>query len=453
MCARRINFTFGIGILGLPHAVAKSGLLMSAIVVPIIGALSLMTMLWMPEVAARAEGVIGEKSLTPWFRVTYRKFEVNQLCRIFLGGFYQRLYELVMVISLYGALWSFASVAVSSMAANVPLPGITGGQCDYYSSQWIQACETSFLIWGGIFAVIVIFLSCLDFMEQTTFQVTMTFVRFIAFGLMMASAIIAIYTSPGKAGTPGPPYYAGTKLFDVDHMYAILATATFACVTHHSAPGLMQPLQDKMQVRKVFTSSFVTTTLAYVSFGITTYLYFGDSVKPLSTLNWSRYPGYQLGAAVPVWAMSIAGFIVVFPVLDILSVYPLCSITLANSMCEGMPLRWHDTLKKKKFKVVFRLLASVPAIVGLYFVRNLSTILTYTGLVNVVIAFVTPALLQRSSKKFVVQRYGPEFGTTPYSSFASKDAFVWIALAGAFLITALIITGLINAHQAGEILK
>jgi len=53
--------------------------------------------------------------------ITFRKFEVNELCRFFLGPVWQRGYEISVFAYLFGCLWGFTSNFGTSAASIIPL--------------------------------------------------------------------------------------------------------------------------------------------------------------------------------------------------------------------------------------------------------------------------------------------------------------------------------------------
>ena len=80
------------------------------------------------------------------------------------------------------------------------------------------------------------------------------------------------------------------------------------------------------------------------------------------------------------------------------------AITLGNNLlCAFVEDERKQQLRR--FKIPFRLLAACPPIVGGMLVKDLSTILQYTGCVGVLIAFVYPVFLQWKSKQ-ACQKFG-----------------------------------------------
>ena len=164
-------------------------------------------------------------------------------------------------------------------------------------------------------------------------------------------------------------------------------------------------------------------------------LFFGDSIETSSNLNWDKYhggTGYSVEGedgtmkreGVANWAKAIAGYVVVFPALDALAVFPLCTISLGEILLEASssdeeaknPTSW-------KKRLAFRLVGCVPQIVGAAFVSNLSVIANYAGLFTILSYSVCPALLAIYSKRSMM-----EVGLSPkthYETLFSSDPVAW----------------------------
>ena len=69
-----------------------------------------------------------------------------------------------------GALWGYASVFSASFAANIPIPGIHDSTTCNVDSDF-DGCSQLYRIYVGIFALIVLPLSCTELKEQRALQV------------------------------------------------------------------------------------------------------------------------------------------------------------------------------------------------------------------------------------------------------------------------------------------
>eukprot|EP00761_Pharyngomonas_kirbyi_P013833 gb/GECH01013862.1/.p1 GENE.gb/GECH01013862.1/~~gb/GECH01013862.1/.p1 ORF type:complete len:606 (+),score=81.08 gb/GECH01013862.1/:1-1818(+) len=432
-----VNYILGVGVLGIPYAFYQAGLALGPIVLLVLSFLAAIALSWVLETMARAEGIERD---SPEFKIADdRKFEVNQLCRMFLGRFWGGLYEVFVGLYLYGALWSYSTVFAESMALNVPLPV---GPSDnlWYTCNVYQngsgSCTAAYLIYIGIFALIVIPMTCLDLREQKPVQVIMALFRFFAMGLMVLTITVSIFTDPYSLYSPkdqpkdfskgSAPYTGDNSAFSLTGFAPVLPVLVYSQIMHHSAPGLSEPVTKKKRVGHMFYSVFITTFFGYSLLGLVLTLYYGKNISPTCSLNFSYYRGgAAFGESKPWWAYIIQYIIVLFPAIDVCSAFPLNGVTLGNNLLAGF-IGNPETREKRWIRVLFRLLASIPPLIGASRVRQLDTILKYVGLSGFIIAFIYPAFLNMASSKKARQRF--ERFKTMYTTYFTRSVFCWIVI-------------------------
>ena len=376
-----------------------------------------------------------------------RKFEVADLFAFLLGARARVWYVAVLSGYMYGALWAYGTVFASSFSANVPVAFFNGGRtCDIEHER--AACLPSFLTWLAVFALAAIPLACMELAEQVVTQVVMFGARVLVVLLMtgtvvagwgcgggsvvFAPSVGANATAGGGGGRAslGPGLPPGLALFNVGGLAALLPVATYAFIFHHSVPVLAAPVADKASLPSLFRSAFLVCCAAYGALGLIVALGFGSSISAQCNLNWQTYVGCVASKAGGVGAgdaqlpaLVVRFIILIFPALDVLSAYPLNAITLGNNLMAaclgeaalaaapggagaGAPppdAPWYLTTPSSRFatRVAFRLLAAVPPIAAGALSTsagiNLDTILRWTGLIGVAIAFLIPSLLRAAA--------------------------------------------------------
>jgi amino acid permease len=345
------------------------------------------------------------------------KYEIVQLCDIFLGRSYRNSYQICLCFLMISGLFAYTSVFCQSIQSNL-LP---------HSYQ----TDSIYLVIAVLFGVIVVPLSCLDLTDQITVQISLTLLRFVTLFLMIGSAAISMWSNrydsgvyqafhnPDNPSTPGANNNVATdhtnhqlsapyielSLFNFAGMGLMFTSSIFSQLFQHSIPGLIQPIQNKSQIRTIFSWTLITTLVLYITLGSICALYFGHLTLESINLNWNNFTygytkpnflnnansNYQL---VPKSLRAINSLIVLFPALDTVSVFPLIAITLGNSLFSTLP-----SLGKKGN----RILAALPPILGSVFIRDLSSIIRIAGVFGIGIALITPALLQLVSNKRAAQ--------------------------------------------------
>jgi amino acid permease len=367
----------------------------------------------------------------PKYMIESRKFEVNALCRVFLGKHGLQLYTLVISLYLCGALWAYTSVFSSAMATALPLFG---------------ADESfNYLCYALLFGSIVVPLSCLELDEQVPLQVFLTGCRFIMFFLMIFTSQLCAVDDVGASATLTIPEQA--DWFRFAGLAKTLPILVFANIFHHSIPGLSHPVADKRKVGKVFTATNVFTVAAYLTLGLTVGAAFGKGIEQSSNLNWSNFHagtgrideyGHLVGAAW--WTRAISVYIMLFPAVDVVSAFPLNAITLGNNLFgAAYGKRIHEVEQDRCLRTAFRLLASIPPIIFGIMVRELGTITDYTGTTGFLIGLCFPAMLYMASQTIAAQRHFDL--DTFYTSYGSSTAVAkFIFWFGVFMMVSVFIT-------------
>lgn len=135
-------------------------------------------------------------------------------------------------------------------------------------------------------------------------------------------------------------------------------------------------------MRRIYGGStgFIAVTVLILSLLLASF--FGSELmEESSNLNWAVYHGgtgtfdEEVGDWVNVawWAKLVSKYVVLYPAIDGISTFVLCSVSLGEILMGS----WygstiHDLEPSWKRRVVLRLLGSVPQLVGAAFVQDLS---------------------------------------------------------------------------------
>jgi hypothetical protein len=134
-----------------------------------------------PKRQLQRYGVQTTNAVLPDIR--HRKFEMPELCRIFMGDMSRIVFTFVACCDLYGLTWSIAAVSASSLAADIP---ILHNQDDY-------------MIYVLVFATTVIPLSFLAVADQVWIQIAF-------FGGRMLMVIVMLVTVAAAFGASEPHF-------------------------------------------------------------------------------------------------------------------------------------------------------------------------------------------------------------------------------------------------------
>eukprot|EP01114_Cavostelium_apophysatum_P016316 TRINITY_DN4610_c0_g1_i1.p1 TRINITY_DN4610_c0_g1~~TRINITY_DN4610_c0_g1_i1.p1 ORF type:complete len:496 (+),score=54.06 TRINITY_DN4610_c0_g1_i1:130-1617(+) len=441
-----INYVVGTGIFSLPYGFYNSGFGLATLCLITSGIFSLFCAYWVLEVLARTEGIHStvydiqdstglSEERKPHNHVTFRKFDFTKMFETYYGLKGKLFCQLIMSLYCYGVLWAFSAVFASSVDSLFFQFVLKNTHCDPYHNDISESCHKGYFVCIAFFACIVIPLACLDVAEQAVIQIGLASYRAIAFLLMTTTVAVALF-HPNPNGTPeyefsGPPYLAFDSPFKVSGFSAIFSSSVVALTFHYCIPDLIVTVKDKSAFKKVITGAIFAIIVLYFVFGPICALYFGKNTYPLVTLNWTNYSGLGGGWGAgerPWWAVMIQLLVMVFPILDMLSVFPLVAITLGNNILESSPQFFKDRFPGKKGKIICRFVAAVPPIALGAGLGQLNKIFGFTALFAFFLEFVFPAFLQIASTRKCKKWWGNGSEITPYSSHFSHLTYVIITL-------------------------
>ncbi|KAJ3423884.1 hypothetical protein M0812_29515 [Anaeramoeba flamelloides] len=374
---------------------------------------------------------------SPTFELKKRKFEINELCYIFMGRNGKRFYTVALSMYILGSLWSYSAVFAQTITTMLPISGITKGDTCEIDQPFSVNCNKNYILYLVLFAIFAIPVACRDLAEQKILQISLTIFRFVAVFVIILTTVLAMYTSnEDHYQNKNTPYIASYSLFNIHGSSIIFGSCVFSQVVHHSATIIAETVREKSKVRKIFNSAFLTTFLIYYTLGVVCSLYFGPNTKSIVTLNWLDYSGGI--APSSYWATFIKFVVVLFPAVDILSAFPINVVTLGtglyNFFIPESTRKNQKNLKKKK--ILFRLVAAIPPIIGSMIIKEIPVLIVINGITGCFISYIIPAVLQYKSKQICKRIFKKD--ETPYSNFTSKRKIVMTILG--FGVIALIIT-------------
>jgi amino acid permease len=438
-----INFIIGAGVLGLPYAFYMAGVPLTLITLGFFSFFLVLGCWWVLEILARAQGVgeagvgDGDGDVQPVNRiVAFTKVSYTQFCGVFGGPAGKACAQLVVVCYCYGALWAYVATFSSSLAMVVFEFAVPTERCNIYRNP-SAACQNTYYASVAFYALLVVPLSLMEITEQQVLQLVLTFYRFLAFALMLATVCVSLAVDGPMPSTapPGEPSLWSLKWAGFGLMFPSAAVAL--CV-HYNLPDALTPCRAKSHLRLIVTGAQLTALFFYVAIGALCAIHFNPP-DPLITLNWQSFTGRGGGwgkGPARWWAVLIQMTIVLFPVIDLVNVFPLVVVTLSSNLTTF----FHPTNKFWRFvpiigasargKHVFvRLLAAVLPLIAGATMGKLDKIFTVTGMFGFAIEFVIPTIFQYLSVRYMVARWGPGAAATPYSGWHSRPFWVFLELA------------------------
>lgn len=291
-------------------------------------------------------------------------YELSELCRIFFRGrmrYLQGFFTTTTAFDLYGITWAFAAIFGTTLSDNLPI----GKDYDYQ-------------IYLLIFAVVVIPLACVPIIDQCWVQLCFLVARTLMVLLMIATTAVGYSSSTPQFGEQVGPV-KDVPLADFSSLMILIQLCIFSTAFQFAVPGMSGVSRNKRVMLEIFGSAVSYIFITNMVLGLLLAIYFGsEHIAESSNLNWLDYHGGTWDGTDSIqdgragWASFISNYIVLFAALDGLAVYPLIAVSLGDILLgayygEKAQEYRHDWKRRS----LFRILASLPQIVGAMFVRDL----------------------------------------------------------------------------------
>eukprot|EP00731_Ephydatia_muelleri_P012370 Em0006g1264a len=399
-----LNYVVGNGFLGIPFTFYHAGMVGSITIFLFIMFMEWNSARWLFEVMSRAQALEtfkqeqlvetqSEKSdhlpalsdrshVTPDDHPKYeilvtRKFELTELCQVFVGRWFKVFYLLVVITASFIVLWTYSTVAGSAWSTNLPL---NFGPLRMCTEEEFQ--DNIYPKGSGCLAA---------YRTLASFRPYSGGLRFAIIGAMVLYALFNLGIGGLQGGVPlsangTESNLTGNVLSDFVYGFSFtgwlsaIALFTSALIIHPGLSTLTHPIKNKKPLGWFVLSIYGTVAVFYVLMGVILTLWFGSDVNSTITLNW--VPSTKSDHSVAIRVLSY--FIILVP--SIISAYPLVVYFTSNNI----------------YLAIFGVL---PLIVAL-FVSNLIFILKYAGLVAFLTSALFPGVLQLTSQRKCAKVFG-----------------------------------------------
>lgn len=388
-----INYIIGIGILTMPTVYVDAGIVLSTGCLLLATLVSYLSLLWLLEAGARAEGVSSRSpyEYLPNNQISFRKYEVAELCSIFLSPQYgTSVYNGILSVYMVVCLWAFAAAAGNTGSRTICSFAGEDSDCSHYFPCLISyGCLTTVFTVRGL-------------KEQVRYQQFLTCYRFFALFVIIAVSFYGIVASINLRGEPVRRHFPATNW---SAFSAVFSTSVFAQLLHHSVPGISQPVQNKLLLPRLFRYTLGTTFGLYTILSTSSALFFGEDLEDLVTLNFEEFNGFlKKDTQAPAWALILRYMVLIFPIMDLCSLGPLAGITLSENILAAATENSLKSFGARNMRMASRLtVATIPVILAAFF-DNITRIVNIAGTLGFFIAFVVPALLQIGSIKVCLSK-------------------------------------------------
>ena len=414
-----VNFIMGTGFLGIPFSFYYAGVVPGVITLTLLSITGCITSLWMLESMARTNALIENCEEVDQQEnihgINYeiseiRKFELAEIGEILFGLPGKIFNFTVVTIFILITLWSYAAVAATAWSINIPIHTSVLAECsqtDYTLTYFPKdvLCFNLYRVCLLVFGVIVMLLSLMELEEQKYIQILFGILRYTAiFSITIFSTYIIVYNIYNPIN-PIPTELNNTHSNAVDLLLrcdmrqwlATLPIVAFALNLIHGISPLSYPVSPKKHLKPMLISVFTTLWCVYGLIGIIVSMAFLYLINENAVLNWSYFANFP--NSIPI--RLISNFLMLFPSLDIISIYSLYVTLVANNIYLIVMRR--DTSQgnfrsaDRIMRLFLRLIVAGIPLIGAIFVTNLVRLVKIAGIFAFTIQFMIPIASQYQS--------------------------------------------------------
>ena len=238
----------------------------------------------------------------PKFEITTkRKFEISELCEIFVHRYVKYIYLVLLSIYSFMAAWTYSTVAGSAWAVNIPFQNfgaVEKCEQDAFLHNILPhgGCLYAYYICLSLFGIIVVTLSMFDLKEQAILQVALGLLRFVTVGIIVLFCIVRLIQGGDACmeelhiTNRTTPANAEMRLvvlrLDFKGWVLGIPLYTFAFVFHVGISTLTHPVKQKAYLHWLILAMFLSSLVCYMAMGVVPPLWFRASIQETCSLNW-----------------------------------------------------------------------------------------------------------------------------------------------------------------------
>lgn len=443
------NLIVGTGALALPGAVSKAGWLFGILMVSLLGLISLVTVTFILESIAVVNAVVRAKKYrgnleaepedlqdedTPlvvgqemqeadqMYDIT-DKYEIGEMGTVLLSKPTKLLTFCCLVVYLFGDLSIYCAVVAKTLTHVICSDRLENITCNNTVPDYTPCLPThnfsrtaAYQTFVCVFVLLLGPFAYFNVQKTKVLQILTSCMRWIAFLIMIIWSIQKLVVF-GPQGSP--------PLANFHALPALFGTCVYSFMCQHSVPSLIQPMSDKMNLKKSFSLDYLIITLFYLLLAMTAIFTF-SRVEDLYTLNfWSDTCNNQISSSI----LFLDYYLALFPVFTLSTSFPIIAITLRNNM-RSIFLKENVNYNFFLDKLLFPTIAVVvPAIMAL----SISDIQKLVGVIGSYagagVQYLIPCILVVAARSKASKFPSKNPYVSPFSAkFWVVGIYVWMVL-------------------------
>jgi len=384
-----------------------------------------------PQENTEEQYLIEPEDLLPY--IDNKRYDFCEIVITLFGYRIGVLFTVIIFLGFYGTLIGLATVFASSAIKYLPIYHDT---CNIYDdSDFGGDCRAKYWIFLAFFAAVTTSLTVLGLVKQAVLQIVMCSVRLIAYITILVTSWYAIFSDTKLDDTGANE--AAPETMDFYYIGLCFPIVLMSTYFHSAIPTCIQYVKDKRETApKICFLSLSIVSLLFLCIGLIV-PFAVENVEKMINLNWYDYSAGDNPSERPVWAYIIAGFIVICPAIDAMSIFPICAINL----CDNLTSVFHSHFGERELTcrqlTFYRLICSLPPVIIAGIFYDLSYISAFKGIISILVSGIFIPLSAIATRKLVPNQGGYDtkfndvktaWGTLVFSVISVSAIFILIII-------------------------
>lgn len=328
-------------------------------------------------------------------------FDLYEITKILLGKCWGGLFLAANTLYIICSLTAYANIFGTNFGAHIP---VFTSDCSFNSLQITSSCHSQYILFVSIYLVLMVYFSSVEFHEQMWMQLTMTIMRIFVILTVIVISLLDILQSKNldndKEYVGGQPNWV-----DFDYIGRTLPIVLFAgCYQNYYNSILNATRKHPPTLSHISAAVNLTLTLCYPALGVIT-AYSIPHLPTNASLSFLNYSNGHSQSHRPLWTYIISYFIVLFPAIDVISIFPILAHGLSDNLLSILYTADRETVRVTHKWVYFavRVGCILPAFVYAFFEIKLGAIVNNSGLLGFFVTFFIIPLLHIAARLQVPQ--------------------------------------------------
>ncbi|CAG9320751.1 unnamed protein product [Blepharisma stoltei] len=320
------------------------------------------------------ESFISEIDWTP--EIGNRRYDMCEMAQVLLGKVHGKILMGIFIIGSTASLIAYCTIFSSSLSSIIPITGTD--TCNIYDDpDFGGSCRFRYWAYLFIYASIVIPLAVVGLTEQTLFQIVSCCMRI---GVILTIIVTSLYAiaSDTELDDDGANQ-SDPSTFKIMNLGLCLPIVYMATYFKNTVSTTTQFVTDKSEnIKKICIFALFSMSVFFLLLGLIVPFAAGD-VEKMVTLNWRDYSAGADEDDRSWWTYIIAYFIVLLPAVDVLSVFPIIVINLADNVMSITYGNFGEKDLQRRTITYYRLAIAFPPVLIAVIVYDLSFVADISG--------------------------------------------------------------------------